>query len=111
MSGKNREPSLVGARRERPHYRLTGGKTFRVQAGASCALVLMGCVITANGGIAMLSALIGVLIIVVIGAICFWAIDKFAADRRLAQLLKLLVVLICIAAILQRILPLLGVYI
>ena len=36
----------------------------------------------------MLSALIGVLIIVVIGAICFWAIDKFANDRRLAQLLK-----------------------
>jgi hypothetical protein len=61
--------------------------------------------------IAMLSALIAVLIIVVIGAICFWAIDKFANDRRLAQLLKLLVILICIAAILQRILPLLGVYI
>ena len=57
----------------------------------------------------MLSALIGVLIIVVIGAICFWAIDKFAVDRRLSQLLKLLVVLICIAAILQRVLPLLGV--
>jgi Kef-type K+ transport system membrane component KefB len=61
--------------------------------------------------IAMLSALIGVLIIVVIGAICFWAIDRFAMDRRLAQLLKLLVILICLAAILQRILPLLGVYI
>jgi hypothetical protein len=61
--------------------------------------------------IAMLSALIGVLIIVVIGAICFWAIDKFATDRRLAQLLRLLVVLICIAAILQRVLPLLGIYI
>ncbi|HSZ98043.1 MAG TPA: hypothetical protein VK767_17130 [Bradyrhizobium sp.] len=59
----------------------------------------------------MLSALIGVLIIVVIGAICFWAIDKFATDRRLAQLLKLLVILICLAAILQRILPLFGVYI
>ena len=60
----------------------------------------------------MLSALIGVLIIVVIGAICFWAIDKFAPrDGRLVQLLKLLVVLICIAAILQRVLPLLGVYI
>jgi len=59
----------------------------------------------------MLSALIGVLIVVVIGAICFWAIDKFAVDRRLSQLLKLLVVLICIAAILQRVLPLLGFYI
>ena len=45
-----------------------------------------------------------------IGAICFWAIDKFANDRRLAQRLRLLVVFICIAAILQRVLPLLGIY-
>jgi NhaP-type Na+/H+ or K+/H+ antiporter len=59
----------------------------------------------------MISALIGVLIIIVIGAICFWAIDRFASDRRLANLLKLLVVLICLGAILQRILPLAGVYI
>jgi hypothetical protein len=81
-----------------------------VQAGPGCAFVVVECAITAMGG-EMLSALIGVLIIVVIGAICFWAIDKFAVDRRLAQLLKLLVVLICIAAILQRVLPLLGVYI
>jgi NhaP-type Na+/H+ or K+/H+ antiporter len=67
--------------------------------------------VSVNGeGAAMISALIGVLIIVVIGAICFWAIDKFARDRRLAQLLKLLVVLICLAAILQRVLPLLGIY-
>ncbi|MBV8702003.1 hypothetical protein [Bradyrhizobium sp.] len=58
----------------------------------------------------MISALIGVLIIIVVGAICFWAIDRFANDRRLAQLLKLLVVLICLGAILQRILPLAGVY-
>jgi uncharacterized membrane protein YwzB len=57
----------------------------------------------------MISALIGVLIIVVFGAICFWAIDKFVRDRRLAQLLKLLVVLICLASILQRILPVLGI--
>ena len=57
-------------------------------------------------GTGMISALIGVLIIVVFGAICFWAIDKFATDRRLAQLLKLLVVLICAASILQRVLPL-----
>src|SRR5262249_5331527 len=47
----------------------------------------------------MLSALIGILIIVVIGAICFWAIEKFVRDGRLANLLKLLVVLICLAAI------------
>ncbi len=59
-------------------------------------------------GTGMISALIGILIIVVFGAICFWAIDKFATDRRLAQLLKLLVVLICAASILQRVLPLMG---
>jgi NhaP-type Na+/H+ or K+/H+ antiporter len=58
----------------------------------------------------MISVLIGVLIIVVIGAICFWAIDRFARDGRLANLLKLLVVLICLAAILQRVLPLAGIY-
>ena len=40
----------------------------------------------------MISVLIGVLIIFVVGAICFWAIDKFATDSRLANLLKLLVV-------------------
>ena len=37
---------------------------------------------------AIISVLIGVLIIVVVGAICFWAIDKFATDGRLANLLK-----------------------
>jgi hypothetical protein len=58
----------------------------------------------------MISVLIGVLIVIVIGAICFWAIDKFVRDGRLAQLLKLLVILICIVAILQRVLPLLGIY-
>jgi hypothetical protein len=58
----------------------------------------------------MLSVLIGVLIICVVGAICFWAIEKFVNDRRLANLLKLLVVLICVAAILQRVLPLAGIY-
>jgi uncharacterized membrane protein YvlD (DUF360 family) len=54
----------------------------------------------------MISVLIGVLIIVVVGAICFWAIDKFATDNRLANLLKLLVVLVCLGAIVQRVLPL-----
>ena len=54
----------------------------------------------------LISVLISVLVIVVIGAICFWAIDKFAADRRLSQLLKLLVVLICLVAIVNRLLPL-----
>jgi uncharacterized membrane protein YvlD (DUF360 family) len=56
----------------------------------------------------MLSVLISVLIVIVVGAICFWAIDKFVRDRRLTNLLKLLVVLICLGAILQRVLPLAG---
>jgi uncharacterized membrane protein YvlD (DUF360 family) len=46
----------------------------------------------------MLSALIGVLIICVVGAICFWVIEKFVNDSRLANLLKLLVVLICLGS-------------
>jgi hypothetical protein len=54
-----------------------------------------------------ISLLIGVLIIVVVGAICFWIIDRFApGDARLKQLLKLLVVLVCLGAILQRLLAL-----
>jgi len=57
----------------------------------------------------MLSVLIGVLIIIIVGAICFWVIDKFVNDGRLANLLKLLVVLICLVAILQRVLPLAGI--
>jgi len=57
----------------------------------------------------MLSLLIGILIICIVGAICFWAIEKFVTDGRLANLLKLLVVLICLAAILQRVLPLAGI--
>jgi hypothetical protein len=57
----------------------------------------------------MLSVLIGVLIIIVVGAICFWLIDKFVNERRLANLLKLLVILICLGAILQRVLPLAGI--
>ncbi len=57
----------------------------------------------------MVSLLIGILIICVVGAICFWVIEKFVNDGRLASLLKLLVVLVCLAAILQRVLPLLGI--
>jgi len=56
--------------------------------------------------VASISVLIAVLVIVVVGAICFWAIDKFAKDRRLANLLKLLVVLVCLGAIVQRLLVL-----
>jgi len=50
----------------------------------------------------IISVLIGILIVLVVGAICFWAIDKFATDSRLAKLLKLLVVLLCLGAIVQR---------
>jgi hypothetical protein len=57
----------------------------------------------------MLSVLIGVMIICIVGAICFWAIDRFVNDGRLTNLLKLLVVLICLGAILQRVLPLAGI--
>ena len=56
----------------------------------------------------MLTLAIGILITVVVGAILFWVIDKFAPERRLAQLLKLLVVLICLGSIVSRVLPLLG---
>jgi len=54
----------------------------------------------------IISVLIGVLIIVVVGAICFWAIERFASDRKLANLLKLLVILVCLGAIVQRLLVL-----
>ena len=57
----------------------------------------------------MLIALINVLIICVVGAVLFWVIEKFVNDGRLVNLLKILVVLICLVAILQRVLPLLGV--
>ena len=56
----------------------------------------------------MVFVLINVLIIVVIGAICFYLIDRFVRDGRLANLLKILVVMVCVAAILQRLLPALG---
>ena len=57
----------------------------------------------------MLLLLINVLIIVVVGAIAFYLIDRFLRDARLGNLLKILVALICLAAIVQRILPALGV--
>ncbi|MFS8039371.1 hypothetical protein ACI7BZ_20830 [Xanthobacter sp. AM11] len=56
----------------------------------------------------MISLVIGILIIVVVGAILFWVIDKFCADARLAYLLKILVVLVCLGAIISRLLPILG---
>jgi hypothetical protein len=52
------------------------------------------------------SVLIGVLIVVVVGAICFVLIDRFVRDGRLANRLKPLVVLVCLGAIVQRLLAL-----
>jgi uncharacterized membrane protein YvlD (DUF360 family) len=56
----------------------------------------------------VITLVIGILITIVVGAICFWAIDRFCPDRRLAQLLKLLVVLVCLASIVRALLPVIG---
>jgi hypothetical protein len=74
-----------------------------VRSGARASLP------AAAQGASMLSLIIGILIICVVGALCFWAIDRFVNESRLAGLLKLLVALICLAAILQRLLPLAGI--
>jgi uncharacterized membrane protein YvlD (DUF360 family) len=57
----------------------------------------------------MILVLIHVLITIVVGAIVFWVIDRYVRDRRLGNLLKLLVVLVCLAAILERVLPFAGI--
>jgi hypothetical protein len=80
--------------------RLSRSDALRYAAESCCRL----------RGIAMIQVLISILIVIVIGAICFWAIEKFVRDGRLAHLLKLLVILICVAAILQKVLPMLGIY-
>jgi len=56
----------------------------------------------------MLMILINIVIVIVVGAILFYLIDKYVRDARLGNLLKILVGLICLAAILQRLLPMLG---
>jgi len=56
----------------------------------------------------MISLVISILITIVVGAILFWVIDKYCPDARLAQLLRLLVILICLGSIVSRLLPLLG---
>jgi uncharacterized membrane protein YvlD (DUF360 family) len=56
----------------------------------------------------VISLVIGILITVVVGAILFWVIDRFCPDARLANLLKLLVVLVCLGSIITRLLPMLG---
>jgi F0F1-type ATP synthase assembly protein I len=58
--------------------------------------------------VAMLLLAINVLIIVVVGAILFWVVDKFVRDGRLGNLLKILIVLLCLGAILVRVLPMFG---
>ena len=45
----------------------------------------------------MLFVLINVLVIIVVGAILFYLIDRFVRDGRLANLLTKFVVLICLA--------------
>jgi small-conductance mechanosensitive channel len=59
-------------------------------------------------GAQVISLVIGILITIVVGAILFWAIDRFCPDARLANLLKLLVILLCLASIVTRLLPLAG---
>jgi uncharacterized membrane protein YvlD (DUF360 family) len=56
----------------------------------------------------VISLVIGILITLVLGAILFWAIDRFCPDARLAQLLKLLVILVCLGSIVSRVLPMMG---
>jgi ABC-type multidrug transport system permease subunit len=64
---------------------------------------------TTSGARHMLFLLLGILVTIVIGAICFYLIDRFVRDGRLGNLLKLLVVLLCLISILQRLLPALGI--
>lgn len=57
----------------------------------------------------MVLVLISVVIVCVVGTILFWVIDRFVRDGRLAKLLMPSVVLVCLAVILQRLLPAPGV--
>lgn len=56
----------------------------------------------------MILLVINILIIIVIGAILFWVVDRFVRDGRLGNLLKILIVLVCLAGILARLLPMLS---
>lgn len=56
----------------------------------------------------MIFLLLGILVTVLVGAICIYLIERFIRDRRLANLLKLLVIVLCLISILQRLLPALG---
>ena len=57
----------------------------------------------------MLTLIIGILIIVVIGAILFWVIERFCPDQRLGYILRPLVVLACLGAIVALVLPMFGI--
>jgi FtsH-binding integral membrane protein len=59
-----------------------------------------------DNAVLSLSLLIGILITVVVGAILFYVIDRFCPEARLAMLLKLLVVLVCLGSIISRLYPL-----
>lgn len=56
----------------------------------------------------MILLAINILVIVVIGAIFFWVVEKFVGEARLAKLLKVLIILVCLGAILVRVLPMFG---
>ena len=56
----------------------------------------------------MISLVIGILVTIVLGAIFVLGHRPICTDARLAQLLKLLVILICLGSIVNRLLPLLG---
>jgi len=59
-------------------------------------------------GVGMLILIVNVAIIIVIGVICFSLIDWFVRGKQLGNLLKVLVALICLAAVVQQVLPALG---
>jgi hypothetical protein len=60
-------------------------------------------------GVATQFVLIQILITVVVGAFLVWMIRKYVWNVRLANLLGILVVLFCLAAILPQVLLLFGV--
>ena len=57
----------------------------------------------------MLVLIINVLIIGVIGVLCFALIDWFIRGKKIGNLLKILVALICLATMVERVLAALGV--
>ena len=95
---------------------------------ASIEVLLPGAPCTADGGLEVWEATWGpvprqrkmaiesnlmllftILVIVVVGVLLLYLIDWFVWNLRLANVLKTLVALICLAAILRRLLPALGV--